>query len=449
MFRRIGFVLLLLVATGGVAFLWHFNAHPTTLHLGEKSSIELPTAAHLLLALLAGAGLVLVAGAFRAVAVSFRRWRERRQLKRAAAVDKIRQDGQHRLWAGDFQNAGKKLARAAVKEPQDLETHLALSRSRQEIGDLEGAQKILETARAQHGPHPRLLSRLGNLAMARGNAGAAIDAFREAAAGQPESPRLLAELMKALAAEGRYTDAVDVARRRFTLEREPKRKEEAKSQWLAVRYRAAIAETDPKKASEALKRLVSEEPRFLPPLMELAARIRAEGDVRGADRLYRDSLRREPTGPVLDRFQALHAGAGEPARALGPLRDACSKTAAPGPRLLLARTLVASGKLEAAEDTLAELSKENTAKGRAGVDIAPERDLVSGELALSRGNDREAAKLLLRAATAARTPFSYACRSCDRTSREWRAACACGAFGAFDLAVNGVEEPFVETRKAS
>lgn len=449
MLRRIAIVVLLLLVGGGVAVLWHFNAHPTTIHLGEKSSIELPTAAHILIALLLGASLVVVAGAVRAVISSFRSWRERRQQKRAAAVDKIRQEGRHRLWAGDFQSAGKKLARAAEREPQDLETHLALARSRQEVGDLEGAQKILEIARAQHGPHPRLLSRVGNLAMARGNAGAAIDAFREAAAGQPESPRLLAELMKALAAEGRYPDAVDVARRRFTLEREPTRKQEAKAEWLAFRYRAAVAENDPKKANEALKRLVSEEPSFLPPLMELAARIRADGDVRGADRLYRDSLRRGPTGPVLERFQALHAGAGEPARALGPLRDACAKTAVPGPRLLLARTLVTAGKLDAAEEALAELSKESTAKGRAGADIAPERDLVSGELALSRGNDREAAKLLLRAATGQRTPFSYTCNVCGRASREWIPACECGAYGSYDWSVNGREEPAVEGRKAS
>ncbi|MDG2303040.1 MAG: tetratricopeptide repeat protein [Candidatus Binatia bacterium] len=449
MLRRIAIILLVLLVGGGVAVLFHFNGHPTTVHVGEKSSIELPTAAHLLIALSLGAGLVVFAGLLRSISGSFGRWRERRRQKKAAAVDKIRQEGRHRLWAGDFHSAGKKLARAAEKEPQDLETHLALARSQQELGELEAAQKILEAARAQHGPHPRLLSRLGNLAMARGNSGAAIDAFREAAATQPESPRLLAELMAALAAEGHYEDAVDAARRRLTLERHSIRREQAKRDWLGVRYRAAVAQNDPKKANEELKRLASEEPTFLPPLMELAARARADGDVRGADRLYRDSLRRQPSGAVLDRFQSLHTGAGEPARALGPLRDASGKTALPGPRLLLARTLVAAGKLEAAEEALADLSRESTAKGRAGADIAAERDLVSGELALSRGNDREAAKLLLRAATARRTPFSYACQSCGRTNREWIPSCECGAYGTYDWSVNGAEQEAVKGREPS
>lgn len=448
MLRRIAVILLVLIVGGGVALLFHFNAHPTTVNLGEKSSIELPTAAHLLIALGIGAGLVLFVGMLRSFSGSFGRWRARRQQKRAQKVEKIRQEGRYRLWAGDFQSAGKKLALAAAKEPQDLETHLALARSREELEDLEGAQKILEMARAQHGPAPRLLSRIGQLALARGNAGAAIDAFREAAAGQPESPRLLAELMTALAAQGQYAEAVDVARRRLTLERLPARREQAKQEWLAVRYRAALAQKDPKKAGEELKRLASEEPSFLPPLMELAARARAEGDVRGADRLYRDALRRHATGAVLDRFQALHAAGGEPARALGPLRDATTKSTTPGARLLLARTLVAAGKLDAAEEVLADLSRESTAKGRAGADIAPERDLVSGELALSRGNDREAAKLLLRAASARRTPFSYSCRACGRMAPEWVPTCECGAYGSFDWSVDGTEQELVQGSEA-
>lgn len=449
MLRRIAVILLLLAVAAGVGLLYHFNAHPTTVHLGEKSSIELPMAAHLLLALATGAGLVLLAALLRGMAASFGRWRERRRQKKAAKVEKIRQEGRHRLWAGDFQNAGKKLAIAAAKEPQDLETHLALARSREEQGDLEGAQKILEIARAQHGPAPRLLSRVGNLAMARGNAGAAIDAFREAAAGQPESPRLLGELRNALAAQGQYGDAADVAKRRLTLEREPVRREQAKQDWLAMRYRAALALQEPDKANEELKRLASEEPTFLPPVMELAARARADGDVRAADRLYRDALRRNPCGAILDRFQALHAAGGEPARALGPLRDAIGKSAKPGGRLLLARTLVAAGKLDAAEEALADLSRESTAKGRAGADIAPERDLVSGELALSRGNDREAAKLLLRAATARRTPFSYSCHACGRNAREWIPTCECGAYGSYDWSVDGAEQELVEGGEAA
>lgn len=446
MMRRIAVGLLVVLVGGGVALLFQWNGHPTTVHFGEKSSLELPTAAHLLIAMSLGAGLVVLAGTLRGFARSVSMWRERRRQKRAAAIDRIRQEGRRRLWAGDFQNADKKLARAAGKDPRDLETHLDLARSRAELGDLEGAQKILEAARAQHGPHPQLLSRLGNLALVRGNAGAAIDAFREAAAAQPESPRLLAELMSALATEGRFTEAVDAARRRLALERQPSRRAKAKRDWLGIRFRAAVSRTDPAQAHEDLKRLASEEPDFLPPLMELAARARADGDVRTADRLYRDSLRRRPTGAVLERFQALHAGAGEPARTLGPLRDACRRLPWAGPRLLLARTLVAANKLDEADEVLAELSRESTAKGRAGIDIAPERDLVAAELALARGSNREAAKLLLRVATGDRVPFSYVCRSCGRAVRSWVAECACGAYGSYDWSVNGAEQEAVQGR---
>jgi len=445
--RRIAIAILVLLVGGGVAYLFHHNPHAATLNLGEKSSIELPMAAHILIALGIGAGLVLLAGLGRAVVQSLKGWSESRRERRADRVRRIREEGQNRLWAGDFLTAGRKLSRAAGKEPHDLETALALARSHEELGELENAQHILEAARAKHGPDPRLLSRLGNLALARHNAGAAIDAFREASAAHPESPRLLAELMGALAAEGRFHEAAAAARRRLALERQPARRERAKEDWLALRFRAAVAEKDTRKSKEELRRLVGEEPAFLPPTLELAARARAEGDVKSADRLYRDALRHGASGIVLERLAGLHASAGEPARALGTLRDTSTGATTPGPRLLLARALVAADHLDAAESELAELARESTTRAT-GVDIAPERDLVAGELALARGNDREAAKLFLRAATGRRTPFSFTCRHCGRTTREWKESCECGGYGTYEWSVDRAEEEGVQRTKA-
>jgi uncharacterized protein HemY len=435
--RRLGIILLVAIVGGGVAAVFHFNPHLATVHLGSSSTVELPMAVHLLGALAAGAGLVLLLGFIRSSVRATRGWRERRRAHRTTVTQQMQHEGRTRLWAGDFAGAGKTLARAAQREPEDLDTSLSLARVQLERGDSVAARQTLEAARARHGRDTRVLSALGRLALERGNVGEAIAALREAVEVQPESPRLLAELMTALAAEGRFSEAADVAGRRLAAEREPTRQRKAREQWLALRLRAAATSTGEDGQDQALQKLAREEPDFVPAAVLLADRARAANDMRTTERILRAALRRRAAGVLLERLVSLHAAGGEARRSVAALRDVCARNALPGPRLQLARTLVASDDLDAAESELAELMRASIAWAGRGVDIAPERDLVAGELALARGNDREAAKLFLRAATGAHAPFSHSCASCGRTSRLWTPDCACGAAGTYDWSVNG------------
>ena len=448
MIRRILLFSLIAAVGTGILLFFHHHRTPATIHLGTGNPVELPLGALLLIAVAVGAGTVLLIDILRSLGRSFSRAGSRRRRKRARAVDKIRQEGHGHLWHGDFKTAGKKLARAANREPQDLATQLALADSHVELGDLETAQRILEKTRAAHGPDPKLLSHIGNLALARGNAGAAIDALREATAALPESTRLLDELVNALSAGGQFEEAIEAARKRLNLERDSERRQEAKRKWIVLRYRWAVAEGTNKESNTTLKQLTQEEPSFLPAVMERAARARAEGDVRAAERLYRDSLQRNPTGAVLEQLRAITTGSKETKRAIGLLQEISKKSGAAGIQLALARMLVRAEQVDDADAILAELARQSTAKERAGVDIAPERDLVAGEIALARGNDREAARVLLRAASGQRTPFSYVCRSCGRSEAEWRPACECGSYGSLDWSVNGAEKESMQRGQA-
>jgi hypothetical protein len=181
---------------------------------------------------------------------------------------------------------------------------------------------------------------------------------------------------------------------------------------------------------------LADAPDFTPAVLLLGARARAAGDVRSADRLYRDAIRRRPRGVLLERLASLHAGTPHAEQALATVRDACAGNHLAAPRLALARMLVACGKLEAAESELADLSRANAHLLASGVDVSPERDVISGELALARGHDHEAATLFARAAGGHHKPFAYACERCGRTSTEWLDECACGAYASFDWLVS-------------
>ena len=195
-----------------------------------------------------------------------------------------------------------------------------------------------------------------------------------------------------------------------------------------MRYRAA-AEADPTPpASRRCGACTARRPTSCPPSSCSPRRARAAGDVRGAERLYRDAIRRRPHGVLLERLVALHAASGQTERALPILRDACAGNRLPAPRLHAgARPLVLAGKHPAAEAELAELVRETPAHRADGIDIVPERDLVAGELALARGHDREAATLLGRAGDGLAPPLRLRLHDVRRTSRASGATSAAAA----------------------
>jgi thioredoxin-like negative regulator of GroEL len=419
------------LVASGVAYLYFHNGEVVSFHLGPESTISLPLALLLLAAFATGAGAVALGGLLRTSTSALRRWRQRRGERRRDTLTRMREEGRRLLWAGDPEGAARLLTRVVEGLPEDIDAALALARCHEERGEVESARRLLETARAQHGPDPRLLSLLGRLAMRRRNAGAATDALREAAGLAPGSPRLLAELAEALAAEGRFGEAAAASRRRLEAEREPSRREDAQRSCLALRYREAASLGETPAGDDALRRLIAEAPDFLPPVVLLASRARTAGDIRLAERVLREAIQRQPGGVLLERYRSLQVAGGVTDRALPTLRDACSGNHRAAPRLALARTLVSAGKLEAAEAELKDLARESARLLRDGVDIAPERDLVAGELALARGQDREAANLFARAAAGSHRPFGYRCTQCARASGEWIDHCPCGAYGTY------------------
>lgn len=419
------------LVAGGVGYLFYHNGHTVALKLGPQAAIEMPMAALFLGAVGLGAALILIGGFLRSSVTGVSGWRRHRRERKHKALLRVRDEGHRRLWSGDLEAATRSLAHYVERHPDDLEAVLSLASAYEARGELDTARRLLESARNEIGSDPKLLHRLGRLALRRGNAGAAIDWLREAAGLHPDSPRLVAELTEALAAEGRFAEAVQTAQRCVALEREPGRRAVATQMLVAMRYRAAAELPDVAASDHALRRLLGDAPDFLPAILLLAGHARAANDPRTAERLYRDAIRREPHGVLLERLTALHGMAGQPERSLPILRDASSGNGLAAPRLMLARTLVLAGKHPAAEAELSELVKETPTYRAEGVDIVPERDLVAGELALARGHDREAATLLGRAATGGHRPFGYACRHCGREAAEWRDQCRCGRYGTF------------------
>ena len=440
MLRAIGIAILIAIVGGVVGWIFYWNGHEAKLHLADGHHVVFPMAIHILGATALGAVAVLTGLSLRSLMQAVRRTGDKRRRRRQLAVDQLRDQGTQRLWSGDVQGATKVLEQAVRRRPDDLEAALALARSLEEREDWSAALEILEGLRAsRQGSEVRLLSRIGRLALRTGNSGLATAAFREAVQEQPDSPRLLAEFADALAREGKYAEAAHAAEKCLAKERTPGRQASARRLWLSLRYQAAANEPDANQALDSLRKINKDAPEFLPPLLELARLLKEAGDRKGADRLYRSGLKKEIRGVLLERLLALHTSNGEPEKAVSTLRTLVRGNRLAAPRLALARGLLAAEEYDAMAEELEELSLTATINTEAL--LAPERDLLAAELAAARGLDRESATLFRRAAEGTHLPFSFACRSCDRSSEVWIDRCPCGAWGELEWRVGKAELP--------
>ncbi len=438
MLRAIGIAILVALVGSVVGWIFYWNGHEAALHLADGHQIVLPMAIHILGALALGAAAVLAGLSIRSLLQALRRAGDRRRDRRQRAADQLRNEGTQRLWSGDTRGATKALGQAVRRRPDDLEAALALARSHEEREEWAAALEILEGLRAsRQGSESRLLSRIGRLALRTGNSGAASAAFREAVQEQPDSPRLWSEFATALAQEAKYAEAAEAAEKCLSRESEPARQASARATWLSLRYQAALHEPDAATALTNLRKLVKDQPSFLPPLLELARLLKEAGDNKAADRLYRSALKRETRGVVLERLVSLHTSNGSPEKAVAALRSVMRNNRLAAPRLALARGLLAAEDYDAVAAELEELSLSATIDTETS--FSPERDLLAAELASARGEDREAATLFRRAAEGNHLPFSYECRACKRPFEAWTDGCSCGVWGELEWRVGAAQ----------
>src|SRR5204863_7998172 len=130
--------------------------------------------------------------------------------------------------------------------------------------DPAGARSILEDGLHQAGPEPRLLVRLAGAAERMGDLGAAADALERARAAHPESPRLARRLRDVHAAAGRWSEAVAVQGEILLRVHDAATLAAEEAVMRGLRYQAALADDDPRRAARLLLALAREDRAFLP-----------------------------------------------------------------------------------------------------------------------------------------------------------------------------------------
>ncbi|MEA2627402.1 MAG: hypothetical protein QOD06_3447 [Candidatus Binatota bacterium] len=403
----------------GFGYVFYLNPGVVEFRFSGARTYKLPLPMLVLISFLAGAVAIFLLALVRETQWTLRDVRRRRSEQRAERKRATIDTGRKLQWQGAPEQARSVLRRAA---PKEVEAALALAETDVDSGRAREARDLLERTRAKDPENPRLLWLLARAERRLGHSGAAAVALEQALALEPKSPRLLAELRDAYVAEGRWSDAIRTERTLLPLSSHPDQAVAEQARLQGLRYEQALVAEGDGAVTRELRALVAESPHFLPAVVALGDRLRAQGQHRDAGLVWTRAARLRPEPLLLSRIEAVYRDLGRAEKVLAFYRRLRRRADTPILRLRYARWLLSLGKTDEAAAELANPTPDierlrefhvlqaDIHRIRGSTDLALE--------ALGRALDREAAM---------RRP--YHCRSCGHHATEWTARCAdCGAW---------------------
>jgi len=401
---------------GGAGYVLFLNAHPVDVYLRPNEPRTWPLAGVLLAAFAAGCGVV---GAFTAARATTRGWRNFRQrrrdrhtARRAATVARA----EHLVWTGDYHQARSELLRGDGA-PSDRDRVLLLAEAHLHDGEPAEARRILEDALHTVGPDARLLDMLAEAAERSGDLRVAADALVRARQAHPESPRLARRLRDVHAAAGRWTEAVALQAELLLRVHDAATLAAEERVMRGLRYEAALADDDRRRAARLLLALAREDRTFTPAWVSAGDLFVDAGRRFTARRVWERGARYAPALALLERLERLNASEGKPDRSARFYRRLARRHPEhPALPLMLARDLVARGELDEATVVLEHLSPAAASQ--------PAVHALWGDLHRRRGNHSLAAESYARALGVDFGLIApFACSRCGQTSEAWTGYC--------------------------
>jgi tetratricopeptide (TPR) repeat protein len=414
---------LLLIGAGYVMFL---NPDRVLIRLTPSRAMNPPLAGALLTAFAAGAAVVALAAGVRAGTRGVRSWRADRRRRREDRRVQATTRAQELLWAGDYAQARAELLRAERGAPADAQRLVLLAETHLREGDAAGARKLLDEGLHKVGLEPHLLDLLADAAERSGDPRGAADALERARKAHPVSPRLARRLRDVYAASERWSEALSLQGEILLSIHEPDALAAEERVLRGLRYQAALAEGDARRAARLFLGLAREDPTFLPAWVSAGDALAAGGRRLAARRVWERGARRHAAAVLLERIEQLNAAEAKPERTGRVYRRLLRRHAnSPVVPLLFARHLIAKGDLAEAEAVLSAIPAPHSGNGVVHA--------LWGDLHRRRGNHSLAADSYARAMGGEAglvTPLR--CAVCGRVADAWTGYCpGCRQWGTY------------------
>ncbi|RMD84975.1 MAG: hypothetical protein D6808_06075, partial [Candidatus Dadabacteria bacterium] len=360
-------LIIVLIVIGLSCYIFYLNPKPITVYTGGESKITAPAAIILISVFLAG----MVFSSLFALYFGLKAfWREKvlrdSERKRAYSAA-LEREARDLLASGEWLQAKQKWEAIIAKDPDNITARIELSRSLEGDGDLRGALKVIDAARAVDSTSIEVLFRAAEINLRLQNKTAAIDNL---ALILYHSPNKKAAIMARDLSEsiGRIQDALEYNQMAGKLGAD---KDDIEDTELRLKLKALIIqnENDRSLLKSELRKFIKKNPAFVPALYYLSSICAKEGAVEEAAKLLASAFNHSKDPCYWQEAAELWLQAGQPERAISAIK-ACIKES--------------TGKLQvkARLDLIRLYLKLNMVE-EAGVEIADLESILSNEDELS------------------------------------------------------------------
>ncbi len=322
---RLG-LLLALVFGVLVAYLSAINAAHVRVALGPEWTYELPLMALVVGAFLLGAVLAFGLGTLRELARSYQDYQLARRARRAESLSEIYHRGVDAQLAGKPAEAAEAFEEVIEREPGHAEAPARLGELALQRGDAQAALgHHLQALRSEERTE-RLLA-VAEDYLRLGRTDDAIAMYQRILARDRDHVTALRGLRDVAVGRERWGEALEAQERLVQLA--PREEKTAEEGWLAgLQFelgRSLLAAGNTAGATTHLKEALRVQPDFVPAALALGDIQLKAGDAREALRTWERALEAQPALPLLARMEQLHRVEGRPTRMISLYQDAAAR----------------------------------------------------------------------------------------------------------------------------
>ena len=320
------FGVLLALAFGAlVAYLASLNTARVRVALAADRGWDVPLAALVVGAFLAGAVLALTLGLIGNLGRSFRSHQRERQARRADALGDLYQRGVAAQLSGSAADASLAYEELIRREPDHVQAHARLGELARERGDARSAL-LHDLAALRSEESPELMLAAAEDYRRVGRPDDAVALLESLLSGNRDHLAALRALRDLSVAEGRWQRALEIQERVAALSGDDRRREQGTL--AAIQYelgRMLLSEGQIQPAIGRFREALRMQADFLPAAVALGDAHLKVGESREALRVWERAVETQPVLPLLARLEQVYRAEGRPTRMIALYQEASSR----------------------------------------------------------------------------------------------------------------------------
>ncbi|MBN1958741.1 MAG: tetratricopeptide repeat protein [Desulfuromonadales bacterium] len=317
------FMFIFIVFALGFLYFWGINPGEVTVFLTSDLSYTLPTTIMLICVLLLGLLIGNGVHIFSAFLLSFRNWKGGRRQKKAEEISSIYRSGVGRLLSGDLKKARTLLQKAVDRDPQRVDSHLALASVALQEGNTQEGIDLLQKARDLDPKGLEVLFKLATTFEEAGRLEEAMGIYKELLSSDGDNRKAMRALRDIQMDLGAWQEALELQKKIIKVSSGPKADTE-KTTLLHLRYEVArqnFENGERDLAIETCRDIIKKDAGFTPARVTLGDAYRQAGRNEEAVRIYQDGYKALKKSVFLARLEDHYLHAEDPAALLAFYRS--------------------------------------------------------------------------------------------------------------------------------